>query len=317
MTVPIIHVSDLAKTYPSNGVTAVKGVSFDVAEGEIFSLLGPNGAGKSTIISILTGLLKPSSGDARLCGHSIITQPMEVKKNIGVVPQEIALYPIISVRENLVFFGRLYGLGGKQLRLAVDRAIERVNLTEQRKEKVEALSGGMQRRLNIAVGLLNDPRILFMDEPTVGIDPQNRVYILETIKELNKQGMCIFYTSHYMEEVQEISHRIGIIDYGAIVALGTQEDLMRAVDPLHTIRIELESQEKTDNLLADLAAIEDIDEIIQDSSVLRMKTKQPNPVVIAIMGRANQLGIGFSSIKIESPSLESVFLSLTSRQLRD
>ena len=317
MNSSIIQVDKLTKRYLSSEGTALKSVSFEIIQGEIFSLLGPNGAGKTTIISILTGLLRASSGDARLCGYSISTQSMLVKKNIGVVPQEIALYPMITVRQNLIFFARIYGLRGSRLNDNINRVLKQVNLIDHQNEKVCHLSGGMQRRLNIAVALVHDPKVLFMDEPTVGIDLQNRVYILDTIKNLNRNGMSIFYTSHYMEEVQEISDRIGVIDHGKIIALGTHEELLNQVKQLHTISFNIESYKEFRQLPFHFDKLPEVSSIVQDGKRLQLKTNKPNEIILAILNTLNKIGINLTNLTIESPNLETVFLTLTGNKLRD
>ncbi len=208
----ILIANDLVKSYNSH--PAVAGISFEILNGEIFSLLGPNGAGKTTTISMLSTLLKPTQGDAVIAGYSITRQPFEVRRMIGVVPQEIALYDTLTARENLLFWGSLYGMGGKTLHQRTEQILEQIGLTDRAADKVETYSGGMKRRLNIGVGLLHNPKIIFMDEPTVGIDPQSRRNILDTVKDLNANGLSVLYTTHYMEEAAELSHRVGIIDQG-------------------------------------------------------------------------------------------------------
>src|SRR5512134_1659211 len=223
----ILEVQNLAKNY--GNFTAVKGISFDIKEGEIFSLLGPNGAGKTTTISMLSTLYTPTSGDATIGGHSVTKDPMAVRQGIGVVPQDLALYEDLTARENLIFWGQMYGLGGSALKNRVEEVLEQIGLTDKAKDRVKTYSGGMKRRVNIGVGLLHKPKLLFMDEPTVGIDPQSRRAILDTVKDLNRQGMTVLYTTHYMEEAQELSNRVGIIDHGELIALGTQKELTQQV----------------------------------------------------------------------------------------
>ena len=228
----IVEVKELRKQYdPPKGVLAVDGVSFDIAEGEIFSLLGPNGAGKSTTISMLSCLLKPTGGDAIVAGHSVVSDSQAVKETIGVVPQDIALYPDMSARENLVFWGRMYGLSGDALKQRVDEVLELITLVDRQKDRVDKFSGGMKRRVNIGVALLHKPKVLYLDEPTVGIDPQSRRSILDGILALRDQGMTILYTTHYMAEAQELSDRIGIVDHGKMIAdrdaRGAREDRRR------------------------------------------------------------------------------------------
>ena len=224
----LLSVNNLVKNYGT--FCAVKDISFEIEEGEIFSLLGPNGAGKTTTISMLSTLYRPTSGDATICGFSISKEPMAVKKCIGVVPQDLALYEDLTAIENLNFWGQMYGLSGKNLRSRVDEVLEKTGLVDKAKQKVKTYSGGMKRRINIGVGLLHQPRLLFMDEPTVGIDPQSRRAILDTVKELNQNGMTVLYTTHYMEEAQELSNRVGIIDHGELIALGTQDELTKSVE---------------------------------------------------------------------------------------
>ena len=223
----IVEVEGLRKQYdPPKGVLAVDEVSFSIAAGEIFSLLGPNGAGKSTTISMLSCLLRPTGGDARVGGHSIVSDAQAVKEIIGVVPQDIALYPDMSARENLVFWGKMYGLAGPALRERVDEVLELISLVDRQKDRIEKFSGGMKRRVNIGVALLHKPTVLYLDEPTVGIDPQSRRAILDGILALRDAGHDALYTTHYMAEAQELSDRIGIIDQGKMIAAGTNAELV-------------------------------------------------------------------------------------------
>src|SRR5512144_780573 len=252
----ILEVNNLVKQY--GDFTAVKGISFDIKEGEVFSLLGPNGAGKTTTICMLSTLYPPTSGDATIGGHSITREPMAVKQVIGVVPQELALYEDLTARENLVFWGQMYGLSGKVLHNRIDEVLEQIGLTEKAKNRVRTYSGGMKRRVNIGVGLLHKPRLLFMDEPTVGIDPQSRRAILDTVKDLNKQGMTVLYTTHYMEEAQELSDRVGIIDHGELIALGTQKELTQQVGQSETLILHISESDDPETLANSLKGIKDI-----------------------------------------------------------
>jgi len=206
---------------------ALRGLDFTVNRGEIFSLLGPNGAGKSTTIAILSGLLRPDQGEITVLGCSLAREARRIKAQIGVVPQEIALYEDLSPDDNLDFWGRMYGLHGAELRKRTDEVLELVGLREHRKARAGHFSGGMKRRLNIAIALIHAPRLVIMDEPTVGIDPQSRRHILDSIRELNAHGITILYTTHYMEEAQELSHRIAIVDHGQLIALGTHAELLQ------------------------------------------------------------------------------------------
>ena len=227
MSEPILVAQDLKKSF--GDFEAVKGISLQVARGEVFGLLGPNGAGKTTTISMLTGLLDPTDGQVAVDGLDLETHTNEVKAKLGLVPQELALYPTLSARQNLNFFGRIYGLKGSALRERVDEVLEMIGLTERADEVVEKYSGGMKRRVNIGAGLLHKPEILFLDEPTVGVDPQSRNAIFEGVEELNRAGMTVIYTTHYMEEAQRLCHRVAIVDEGQLIALDTPTALIRSL----------------------------------------------------------------------------------------
>ena len=221
---------EVLNLHRSFGATkAVQGISFEVCEGEIFSLLGPNGAGKTTAISMLSCLLRPDEGDARIMGHSILSDQNGVKAVLGVVPQEIALYEDLTARENLTFWGKMYGLRGSVLKRRVDEVLDVIGLRDRAKERVGKYSGGMKRRVNIGVALLHKPKVIYMDEPTVGIDPQSRRNILDSVVGLKDQGMTVLYTTHYMEEAQELSNHIAIMDHGKLMAYGTHDELVKLV----------------------------------------------------------------------------------------
>lgn len=222
MPEPILIARGLHKSY--GDIHAVRGVDLEIARGEIFGLLGPNGAGKTTVIAMLVGLLDPDRGEMLLDGQPLTPGAHAPKARIGLVPQELALYPTISARDNLLFFGRIYGLRGKRLRQRVEAVLEMVGLTERAGDPIETYSGGMKRRINIAAGLLHEPNVLFLDEPTVGVDPQSRNAILEAVEALNRAGMTILYTTHYMEEAQRLCHRVAIMDLGRIIALDVPPD---------------------------------------------------------------------------------------------
>ena len=312
----ILEVKDLKKNY--GDFVAVKGITFDIKEGEIFSLLGPNGAGKTTTISMLSTLYTPTSGDATIGGHSISKEPMAVKQVIGVVPQELALYEDLTARENLIFWGQMYGLSGKSLNSRVDEVLEQIGLVDKAKNQVKTYSGGMKRRVNIGVGLLHKPRLLFMDEPTVGIDPQSRRAILDTIKDLNlRHGMTVLYTTHYMEEAAELSNRVGIIDHGELIALGTQDELTKQVGQTDTLILHIGENEDTEALAESLKSLDGVLEAIAVDHEVSIVTPQAEDVLATVVGTANERGIKIHSIDIREPNLEAVFLQLTGRALRD
>ena len=313
----LVNVQGLTKRYTQNDVLAVDHVSFEVHEGEIFSLLGPNGAGKTTLISMLSGILTPTDGDATIGGYSIRREPLAAKRLIGVVPQEVALYATLTARENLRFWGSMYGLRGRELRARVEEALELVGLRERANDRVERFSGGMKRRLNIAAGLLHRPRLLILDEPTVGIDPQSRRRILDMVKEFNAQGMTILYTTHYMEEAEELSHRIVVMDHGHIIALGTLEDLRRIVGELETVRMTFRETTDLAPLVADIekeALARQVTTTDQQVVVLTPDAAALLPSLVTLVARHKA---ALLSLDIERPDLEAVFLHLTGRSLRD
>lgn len=312
---PIVEVKNLVKSF--GDLKAVNDVSFTIEDGEIFSLLGPNGAGKSTTINVLSCLLPPSHGDAVICGHSVKNDAMAVKRVIGIVPQDIALYHNLSARENLVFWGRMYGLGGAQLSTRVDEVLKLIGLADRAEDRVGAFSGGMKRRVNIGVGLLHNPRIIYMDEPTVGIDPQSRRSILDAVTDLNRQGMTVLYTTHYMEEAAELSDRVGIIDHGKLIALGTQKELTQVVGEHETLRLHLNDDQSGEALAA---ALQKLPGVIKASSIdhqVVVLVPEAEEALAPAITVANELGAKVRSVDIEEPNLETVFLHLTGRALRD
>jgi len=311
----ILQVQNLVKNY--GDFKAVKGVSFDIEEGEIFSLLGPNGAGKTTTISMLSTLYAPTSGDATIGGHSITKDPMGVRGIIGVVPQDLALYEDLTARENLIFWGQMYNLSGKALTTRVDEVLEQIGLTNKAKDRVKTYSGGMKRRVNIGVGLLHKPRLLFMDEPTVGIDPQSRRAILDTVKDLNKQGMTLLYTTHYMEEAEELSSRVGIIDHGEMIAIGTQKELTQQVGEAETLLLHVGENDDSEALAKALKDIQGVQQATAVDHEVSIVCAEAEDVLAAVVTKANDRGIKIRSIDIREPNLEAVFLHLTGRALRD
>jgi ABC-2 type transport system ATP-binding protein len=308
-----IQVHDLHKRFGE--IQAVQGVSFDVAQGEIFSLLGPNGAGKSTTISMLSCLLEPTEGDALVMGHSIRSESMAVRSAIGVVPQEIALYGDLSARENLAFWGKMYGLRGAPLRQRTDEVLEIIGLADRQKGAVAKFSGGMKRRLNVGIALLHRPQVLILDEPTVGIDPQSRRHILDNVKELNQQGMTVLYTTHYMEEAQELSNRIAIMDQGQMIAQGSHDDLVQIVGERD--RVDLAINAESARVIDAWGDTEGVHKISAEDGKLTLLVEDSNVVLPRLFESAVRLGVRITSVEIHEPNLEAVFLHLTGRALRD
>ena len=295
-----IIVEDLRKSYGS--ITAVDGLSFTVARGETFGLLGPNGAGKTTTISMIVGALRPDSGRVVVDGETDPTRPA-IRRRIGVAPQALALYQDLTAEENLEFFGSLYGLSGVRLKERVAWALDFSGLGDRRGDRVSAYSGGMQRRLNLVCGLLHDPPVILLDEPTVGVDPQSRNAIFESIERLKRDGRTILYTTHYMEEAERLCDRVAIVDHGRILALDTVEALLRAHGGAPTVEIEFPSRPSS----------LDGGSGTWDGSRWRVQTDRP----VEALQRAMGSGQAFSHVSIERATLEDVFLHLTGRLLRD
>ena len=331
----MVETRNLRKTYrraDGSSLEAVKGVDLQIHQGEIFSLLGPNGAGKTTTISMISGLVAPTEGDAMIGGYSITKQPMAAKRLIGFVPQEIALYPELSARQNLFFFGRMYGLGGKALSQRVEEMLEFVDLADRQNDRIDTFSGGMKRRVNIAAGLLHNPRLIYMDEPTVGIDPQSRRRILDTVKLLrDEHGMTVLYTTHLMEEAQELSDRVGIMDHGEIIAMGTQAELTQQVGEDDRLEITSGDQEigqlLIERIQQETAGVtrilysppEQFGDQSNESTPARLTifTKRGRTALPLIIQTLAAAGVDIQSVHVREPDLEAVFLALTGRALRD
>jgi ABC-2 type transport system ATP-binding protein len=308
-----IRVSNLRKFFGE--IKAVQGVSFDVQSGEIFGLLGPNGAGKTTTISMLATLLRPDEGDAFVMGHSIRRDPMAVKSVLGVVPQEIALYEDLSARENLTFWGKMYSLRGAGLRQRVNEVLELIGLSDRANGRVGTFSGGMKRRVNIGVALLHKPQVIYMDEPTAGIDPQSRRNILDNVVALKNQGMTVLYTTHYMEEAQELCNHIAIMDHGRIMACGTHEELVQLVG--EQTRIDLTLNVEASRVLETWRAVEGVSRVSTENGLVTVLVKDSNLVLPRLFEAATRVSARITSVDIREPNLEAVFLHLTGRALRD
>jgi len=308
-----IEVDHLKKSF--GDFQAVQDASFSADAGEVLSLLGPNGAGKSTTISMLSGLLAPTGGDACIMGHSVIREPEFAKASLGVVPQDIALYPDLSARENLVFWGKMYGLRGAALKTRVDEVLEIIGLADRQKDHVGKFSGGMKRRVNIGAALLHKPAVIIMDEPTVGIDPQSRRHILDNVKELNQQGMTVLYTTHYMEEAAELSHHIAIMDKGKVIAYGTHDELIKMVG--EQTRIDVTLNTEVEKVLFAWQKTEGVSKIDSLNGKVTALVDDSNRVLPRLFDVAAKAGVRITSVDIQEPNLETVFLHLTGRALRD
>jgi ABC-2 type transport system ATP-binding protein len=294
-------------------IEAVRDVSFTIHEGETYGLLGPNGAGKTTTISMICGLLERDAGEITLDGAPVDMGAVAAKAGIGFVPQDLAIYPDLSARENLEFFGRLYGLSGARLRERTAEVLDLIGLGERAKDRTSTFSGGMQRRLNIGIGLLHQPRLLLLDEPTVGVDPQSRNAILESIAALGRKGMAILYTTHYMEEAERLCDRIVIVDHGKVVASDTLSGIERLLPATQVLEIEVDG-------LADLVALRalpGIDGVTQEGGLLRAGVADLGRSAPALLAALAASGRRVSRVASARPGLEDVFLSLTGRQLRD
>jgi len=308
-----IKVQNLDKSFKD--IHAVNDISFEIHQGEIFSLLGPNGAGKTTTIGMISGLLTPDQGQVWVMGNSVLENPRQAKAQIGVVPQEIALYTDISARANLNFWGKMYGLRGQTLVERVDSVLSLIGLEDRKDQVVSKFSGGMQRRLNVGIALLHQPQVIIMDEPTVGIDPQSRRKILDSVKQLRDQGVTILYTTHYMEEAQELSDRIAIMDYGKIIALGSHEELIDIVGELDRITLTIKGE--TQSVLSAWEEIDGVEKVTPEDGRIYLFVKDSNDSLPAIFDTAGQKNIRITTVDIQEPNLEAVFLHLTGRALRD
>ncbi|MCF6299741.1 MAG: ABC transporter ATP-binding protein [Proteobacteria bacterium] len=304
----MITISSLSKKY--GDLTAADDISFEIAAGELFGLLGPNGAGKSTIINCICGLLNPSSGEISINQHSIISQAIKAKASLGLVPQDLALYEDISAKENLNFWGQAYGLKGSVLQNRIQQVLEQVGLLSRQKDLVNTYSGGMKRRLNFACAILHQPKALLLDEPTVGVDPQSREHLLNAVIQLKEQGTAVLYTTHYMEEAERLCDRIGIIDNGKIIALGTVDELRKQMGEKDLITLQ-------GNFSAvDQAVLDDQYEILEwnDHSIRLLVSEAPKKIS-DLLKRFSEHNIKQTSV--QQANLESLFIKLTGRELRD
>jgi len=311
MTTPLLAIDNVTKSYGPR--QALRGVSLSVPDGELFGLLGPNGAGKTTLLSILSCLMDASSGTATLLGRPLNTRDRETRRLIGLVPQELALYNELTARENLRFFGELYGVKQPALGQRVDATLAAVGLADRGGDRVGTFSGGMKRRLNFGAALIHQPRLLLLDEPTSGVDPQSRHHIFEEVRRLNRAGVTIIYTSHYMEEVQALCTRVGIIDHGRLIACDTLGGLLHQLPGLVRIRLARPAPEFRERLVQ----IQGVRLSEREGFGLDLESADVKPVLLQLLALMTEHRVDLTSLEIQEPNLERVFLHLTGRALRD
>ncbi len=310
----IVRIENLTKKY--GNIVAVNDLSLSINEGEIFGLLGPNGAGKSTLINMITSLITIDEGNIYIKDTNTKSNPLLTKSFTGIVPQDIAIYEDLTCLENVKFFAGLYGLRGKELKSKAMEALEFTGLSDKAKDFPKGFSGGMKRRLNIACAIAHNPEIIIMDEPTVGIDPQSRNHILQSVKELNRRGCTVIYTSHYMEEVEELCSRIAIIDYGKVIALGTKQELKSIVKHKNEVWVTVKNNidKIVQEELKEIPGVTDV-EIYENTVMVYSMHESEN--LESIIAYFTSKGLGILQIESKVPDLETVFLTLTGRKLRD
>ena len=309
----MITVSHLGKRY--GDLLAVDDVSFIAEGGAVFGLLGPNGAGKSTTIGCISGLLVPTSGHISVLGHDVVADPIAARRELGVVPQELALYEELNARENLSYWAAAYGLGGDGLRRRVLEVLERVNLADRAREPVKRFSGGMRRRLNFGCGIVHKPKVLLLDEPTVGVDPQSRVRLLELVRDQVSLGTCVLYTTHYMEEAQELCRDIAIVDHGKLLAMGTLDELRKLIGEKDLVRLSGRFDPQAARRTLDGA--DGVEVVSADERTLRLAVEGASRKLPAILGAIAAAGGELQETSLSQPSLESLFIKLTGRELRE
>ncbi len=310
---PVLTCTGLRKRFDE--ILAVDDVGFEIAEGETYGLLGPNGAGKTTTISMVAGLLERDAGDVHVIGESMTTRSIGAKRHLGLVPQDLAIYPDLTARENLLFFGRLYGMDKAGLKVRVDEVLDIVGLSDRANDRAEEYSGGMKRRLNIGIGLLHQPRLLILDEPTVGVDPQSRNAILESVESLAASGMAVLYTTHYMEEAERLCDRVGVIDEGRLQAEGTRRELVALVGQQD--RVSLEATGDLEAAAAALHALEGVTAASVRPGGLELTLVDARGGLPAMLSAATGAGASVTGVEVTEPDLEAVFLHLTGKALRD
>ncbi len=311
MSAAVLNVVNLEKRYGQT--TALAGVSFQAQAGELFGLLGPNGAGKTTLLSIVSCLIEPTAGEAWILGKKVTTSDRELRRLIGIVPQELALYNELNARENLNFFGSLYGISGERLRSRVDEVLAAVGLTDRANDRVGQFSGGMKRRLNLGAAIVHQPKLLLLDEPTTGVDPQSRNHIFEEVRRLAGQGVCVVYTSHYLEEVQALCSRVGIIDHGRLIACDSLPALLQKMAGLIRFRV----SNDTPQLRKRLLEIRDAKLNGFEGQAMELECRDMKKALMQLIALLNELNVELISLETTEPNLERVFLHLTGSALRD
>ncbi len=313
----LLEVTNLRKSF--GDLVAVDGISFSVEGGEVFGLLGPNGAGKSTTMMMVCGLLESDSGEVRIDGKPLTRKDLSLRKLLGVVPQDLAIYPEMTARENLNFFGRLYGVTGKLLRERVGAALDMTGLSDRANEPIGNFSGGMKRRLNFGVAVLHDPRLLILDEPTVGVDPQSRAHLLDCVRHLNAEGKAAIYASHYMEEVQTLCHRVAIIDHGRMVACNELRDLLGNMSSELRLVISPPTNGLVEKLngMAEVKNISDSETAIVISHDQHRDEQRLNAALKDVLSVLEESSVKLHAVETEEPNLERLFLDLTGNRLRD
>jgi ABC-2 type transport system ATP-binding protein len=309
----MIEVDQLRKTFGS--LAAVDGATFTCRPGEIFGLLGPNGAGKSTTLGCICGLLNPTSGSVRVMGHDVVRTPRRAKRELGVVPQEIALYDFLSARENLDYWGTAQGLSGRRLKERVETVLEAIGLADRAREPVKQFSGGMKRRLNFGAGILHEPRVLLLDEPTVGVDPQSRVRLLDLVRAQAAAGACVLYTTHYMEEAETLCHRLAVIDRGRLIAQGTLDELRGLLGERDLLR--LTGIFPAPAVREALAAETGVEILTLEENQLRLAMSGASARLPQLFAALQRAGAEVRGTTLTQPNLESLFIKLTGKELRE
>ncbi|MBA7640075.1 Linearmycin resistance ATP-binding protein LnrL [subsurface metagenome] len=309
----IVETHDLTKVF--NGRNAVDSLDLEIEECEFFGLLGPNGAGKSTTVAMLSTILRPTRGTVTIAGYDIKRQAKEIRRLIGVVPQEFGLYDELTAAENLAYFGKLHGVEGGKLKVRIEELLRLVQLQDRANDLVKTFSGGMKHRLNLVMGLIHEPKLLFLDEPTTGLDPQARLAVWELIKRFQSEGVTILLTTHYMEEADYLCERVAIMDRGKVIALDSPARLKRSIGKLEVI--EVKARKVTKKVLNELRKLKGVRKAARTTEGLRVLTPAANEVMARVVTLASFAGVQIDSLNVAQPTLEDVFIKLTGKTLRD